>query len=86
MNWHLPFGVLVLVRVRLNGILFDEEFDALVEGCCDRWWLFPQQDFHGVVAGQTHDVIGTAGVSATLTVRTVDHAVCSEGMSEKFYS
>lgn len=71
-----PFTVFVHVRVRLHGILFDQEFDALIEGCRYRWWLLTQQHLNWIVGGQTHYVLGTNRMRTTFTVGTIGHAVC----------
>lgn len=62
--------------VRLHGILFDQEFDALVEGHRYGWGLFPEEHFDWIVGGQTHDVFGANRMRATFAVRAIGHAVC----------
>lgn len=64
------------MRVRLHGILFDQEFDALIEGCGDRRRLLAQQHLHRIVGGQAHDVLGADWMRTALAVRAIRHAVC----------
>lgn len=73
--WHLPFGILVHMGVRLDRVFLDEEFDALVEGGSHGGWLFAEKYFNGVVGSQTHDVISTAGVGTAFAIRAVSHAI-----------
>ena len=63
-----PFAVLILVRVRLNAVLLDQKFDALVEGGGDRWRLFAQQNVDGIVGRETHDVLGAHRMLAALAI------------------
>lgn len=46
---HIPFGVFVHVCVALDRVFFDEEFDALIEGCGDRRRLLPEEYLHRIV-------------------------------------
>ena len=73
--YHLPFRVLVHAGVRLHGVLFDEELDALVEGGGDGRGLLAEEHLDGVVAGQAHDVLGAVDVAAALAVGAICKAV-----------
>lgn len=46
---HIPFRIFVHVCVALNRVLFNEEFDALVEGGGDRRRLFSEEYFYRIV-------------------------------------
>jgi len=45
----LPFAVFIHVSITLNTVLLNEELNSLMEGGCDRGWLFPQQHLYRVV-------------------------------------
>lgn len=79
-RWYLPLGVLVHVRVRLHRIFFDEELDALIKRRRHRRRLFTQQNFHGIIACQTHYVIGAARMGATLAIWTICHTIYTQNI------
>lgn len=63
------------MSVALNGVFFDEEFDALVEGGGDGGGLLPQQHLDGVVGREAHDMVRALGPAAAFRVRAVRHAI-----------
>ena len=72
----LPLGVLVPVRVGLDGAVFDQELHLLIEGCRDGWRRLAQQDVQRFRGRDAHEGVAALGSRAALTVRTVRQAVC----------
>lgn len=81
----LPFTVLVRVGVALNALLLDEKLDSLEERSCHARWLLSQENLHGIAADETHQILSTRRVRATLAVRTIEHSVYMEKKNYKFH-
>lgn len=72
---NLPFAIFVHMCVRLNWILFNQKFNALIKWSGHRWWLLAKQNFDRIIRCQAHYVLSAYGMWATLAVRTIGHAI-----------
>lgn len=73
----LPFRVLVHMGVALYAVLLDEELHPLIEGCGNARRLLSQENVHGIITSEAHDVFRTSLARTALAVRTVHHAIWS---------